>query len=57
MTPTTAEQALVNEERWQKWVAKGKAHDKATARKFKRVAGVVLILAALAIVYYLFWMK
>lgn len=57
MTPTTSEQAVINEGRWQEWLEKGKLHDKAVARKFKLAAGIVLALAILGVALYLFSFK
>lgn len=58
MTPTISpEQAVVNENRWQEWIEKGKRHDKALARKFKLAVGIVLPLFILGAAFYLFSIK
>ena len=51
MTPSTAEPVVLNEEKWNAWLAKGKRRDKATARKFRIVAGVVLPLIVVVAVF------
>lgn len=58
MTPAiTPEQAVLNQSRRQEWIEKGKRHDKALARKFKLVVGIVLPLFILGTAYYLFSIK
>jgi len=51
MTPITTEQAALNEERWQEWLAKGRRRDRANAKKFKVVAGIIVLLASLVAFY------
>ena len=53
MTPATAELPVVKDAVWQAWIEKGERNDRATARKFKVVAGIFLPLAVLGIAYYL----
>jgi hypothetical protein len=50
MTPT---QSVTKDAVWQAWIEKGKRSDRATARKFKIAAGIVLPLLILGIVFYL----
>jgi hypothetical protein len=42
MTPTTADQAAINQATRQAWIEKGKLRERATARKFKVVAVIIL---------------
>lgn len=57
MTPTTDEQAVINEATWQAWLLKGKRREQATARKFKMVAGIAIPLLAVGIGCYFFILK
>jgi hypothetical protein len=57
MSPTTTEQAVLNEAVWQAWIEKGKRREQATARKFKLVAGVVLPFVILVVAFYFFSIK
>lgn len=57
MTPGTPQQSVTKDAVWQAWIEKGLRHDRAMARKFKVVAGIVLPLLALGIAYYLFAIK
>ena len=45
-------ETLAEQKVWDAWVLKGKLQDKAAARKYKIVAGVFLVLLAIAIAYY-----
>ena len=45
--------AVLDEERWKAWVAKGKLREQATARKFKMIAGLALSLLAAGTAGYL----
>ena len=53
MTPTTAEQVVLNEQRWQAWMEKGKRQDEAMSRKVKLLAGIVLPLIVIGLAFYL----
>ena len=53
MTSTTAEQVVLNEQRWQEWMEKGKRQDEAMSRKVKLLAGVVLPLIVIGVAFYL----
>jgi len=50
-----AQEAVVNEETWRAWVKKGRLQEQAASRKFKQVAGVLLVLLALGSAYY--WVR
>ena len=50
-----AQEAVVNEEIWRAWVKKGRLQEQTEARKFKIVAGIVVVLLALASAYY--WVR
>jgi hypothetical protein len=54
MTPT---QPVLKDAVWQAWIEKGRRHDRAMARKFKVVAGIVLPLVVLGMAFYLFSVK
>lgn len=49
------QEEVVNEETWRAWVKKGRLQEQAEARKFKIVAGIVVVLLALASAYY--WVR
>ena len=57
MTPTTTEQPVLNEERWNEWIEKGKRHNLATARKFRIALAIVLPVAGLACALWFYWLK
>jgi hypothetical protein len=50
-----AQEAVVNEEIWRAWVKKGRLQEQTEARKFKIVAGIVVVLLAIASAYY--WVR
>jgi hypothetical protein len=46
---------VVNEEIWRAWVKKGMLREQAEGRKFKLIAGIVLVLLVVASAYY--WIR
>jgi hypothetical protein len=48
-------EAVVNEEIWRAWVKKGRLREQAEGRKFKLIAGIVLVLLVVASAYY--WIR
>jgi hypothetical protein len=47
----------VSEEIWRVWVEKGKRRERATARKMRILAGVVLVFLIIVLVFYISWVK
>lgn len=47
----------VSEELWRAWEEKGRQRDRATARKMRTLAGVVLVFLIIAFVFYISWVK
>jgi hypothetical protein len=54
MDISTEAQPVLNEEIWRAWIQKGKRREESAARKFKIVAGIVLLALALGTAIYLF---
>lgn len=57
MNKSTVVPAVVDEKMWRAWVERHAQRDKANARRFKIVAGIVLILLALVGAFYLLAVK
>jgi hypothetical protein len=57
MNKSTVLPAAVDEKMWRAWVERNAQRDKANARRFKIVAGIVLILLALVGAFYLLAVK
>jgi hypothetical protein len=53
MNKSTVVPAVVDEKIWRAWVERNAQRDKVNARRFKIVAGIVLILLALVGAFYL----
>jgi hypothetical protein len=57
MNKSTVVPAVVDEKIWRAWVERNAQRDKVNARRFKIVAGIVLILLALVGAFYLLAVK
>ena len=57
MNASAVDHAVLSEETWRTWVQKNRLRDQATARRVKLLAGIFLILLALASGFYLLSMR
>jgi hypothetical protein len=53
MDTSTDSRPVLDEEVWQAWIQKRKLREEATARKLKKLVGIVLAIVALAVFYLL----
>jgi hypothetical protein len=54
MDTATTQQPVTKDAVWETWLAKGRRHDRATARNFNVVVGIVFPLVTAGILFYHF---
>ena len=52
MSPSTNDEAVVDEQIWRAWVQRGRQREQATSRTAIVLAGITLVLLSTAVVFY-----